>query len=1045
MNRPQQQDLKSTGSYTVAWICALEEEKFCACRKLDEEYDEPEASEHYVVIGCLPAGRHGTNSAACVARDMVRTFPRLRFALMVGIGGGAPTTRNDIRLGDVVVSQPEDGFGGVIQYDLGKLKDGHFHRTGHLNAPPEKLLGLLDDTEDYQQPPTDRLYATDYLHVDGQNCDQCDPQSAVVRPERRSHRALHVHYGNIASGNSVLKDARVRDMYAQDPELNILCFEMEAAGLMNNVPCLVIRGICDYCDSHKNDDWHKYAARAAAAYARELLLVLRPQRVDAMPPWAERVEQELQQVDWEKLLPVQEASFDSYENQHEDQCLPGIRTDLLNIIMKWAQSPHGKSIFWLNGMAGTGKSTISRTIARMLLETNHLGASFFFKRGEGDRGTAKKIPGLSSGVQRVLRDDPDIASKSPREQFKKLLLQPLLTLDQLGRQPPITVIVIDALDECEHDQDIQAIIRLLPSLQEANGVSIRTFMTSRPELPIKLGFLEITGHEYQDLALHEIPEEDRFVMIKRNRNVSEDWPEDYIIQKLVKMSTPLFISAATSRLAELLANQAKYVSKMDKTYMPILTRLLDDQESDELEQQQLLQEFQDIIGVIILLAVPLSINALSVLLGIGADKISNQLDSFQSDPSSFRDFLIQSRTKFLVDEYEKHKAISKSCLDTMQRCLQKDICKLASPDMQRADIKIEYIRRYLPPALQYSCRYWAYHLKQSQLLSSSEVEDVRLFLQKYFLHWVEAMSLLGCISEVVGMLDLLHTDIIVQGDDTILANFLHDAKHFVLKNRQIADKVPLQIYYAGLKCQLSQVREKRSAELHASKGHSSWVQSLAFSPDGQLLASGSRDHTVRLWDPVKGAESQILEGHLDSVQSVAFSHDGLLLASSSDDGAIRLWDPAKSTELKTFESYLDSIHSVAFSPDGKLLAFGSANGKVSLWNIEKGTESHTLEGHSKSVQSVTFSPDGQWLASGSCDHTVRLWDPAAGKESHTLEGHSDWVQSVAFSPDGWLLASSSRDHTVRLWDPAIGKESHTLEGHSDPALGPGNRQSITHS
>lgn len=144
MNRPEQRDPDSADSYTVAWICALEEEYFCACRMLDEEYGGPEISEdnddntyvygriakHYVVIGCLPAGRYGTNSAARVARDIVRTFPRLRFALMVGIGGGAPTTRNDIRLGDVVVCQPKDRFGGVIQYDLGKLMDSHFHKIG---------------------------------------------------------------------------------------------------------------------------------------------------------------------------------------------------------------------------------------------------------------------------------------------------------------------------------------------------------------------------------------------------------------------------------------------------------------------------------------------------------------------------------------------------------------------------------------------------------------------------------------------------------------------------------------------------------------------------------------------------------------------------------------------------------------------------------------------------------------------------------------------------------------------------------------------------
>jgi nucleoside phosphorylase len=311
--------------YTVGWICALREEYYCATRMLDAELDEPDGidnsddntyvygriKEHYVVVGCLPAGRYGTSSATRVARDMVWTFPNLRFALMVGIGGGAPTMQNDVRLGDVVVSQPGHGFGGVVQYDLGKrLQDGRFVKTGQLNAPPDKLLSVMvevqrrhDDTRKpdniaehlermsdmrgYQRPAGDQLYQTDYIHAEGTTFELCDSGALIQRPDRDHHRLANIHYGTIASGNTVLKDAKTRDLYANDPSMNILCFEMEAAGLMNHVPCLVIRGICDYCDSHKNDEWHKYAALTAAAYARELLLLLRLQRVHSMPPWVE--------------------------------------------------------------------------------------------------------------------------------------------------------------------------------------------------------------------------------------------------------------------------------------------------------------------------------------------------------------------------------------------------------------------------------------------------------------------------------------------------------------------------------------------------------------------------------------------------------------------------------------------------------------------------------------------------------------------------------------------------------------------------------------
>lgn len=310
--------------YAIGWICALQEEYEAACRMFDHKFDGPETNEvkdentyafgrisgHNVVIGCLPDGVYGTNSAAIVAKDMVRSFLNLKFALMVGIGGGAPTQERDIRLGDVVVSVPRDRLGGVVQYDFGKrLPNGRFERTGQLNAPPKVLLGAIpeikrrhndprepdriaehlermDDMPEYRRPAQDQLFRVSYKHKGGKSCGSCEDGGLEERPLRSASRKVMVHYGTIASANSVMKDAVERDRYAQDPELNVLCFEMEAAGLSNNFPCLVIRGICDYSDSHKNDEWHKYAALTAAAYARELLHVLKPQKVSVLEPWA---------------------------------------------------------------------------------------------------------------------------------------------------------------------------------------------------------------------------------------------------------------------------------------------------------------------------------------------------------------------------------------------------------------------------------------------------------------------------------------------------------------------------------------------------------------------------------------------------------------------------------------------------------------------------------------------------------------------------------------------------------------------------------------
>lgn len=167
-------------------------------------------------------------------------------------------------------------------------------RRHNDSRKPERIaehVKLMDEVPGYQRPTDDRLYRAEYPHQGGENCSKCEMCEVVQRPPRSSSRVVTVHYGTIASANSVMKNAKDRDEYARDPALNVLCFEMEAAGLMNSFPCLVIRGICDYSDSHKNDQWHNYAALAAAAYARELLCIPKPQKVHGAPSWAGKMEE----------------------------------------------------------------------------------------------------------------------------------------------------------------------------------------------------------------------------------------------------------------------------------------------------------------------------------------------------------------------------------------------------------------------------------------------------------------------------------------------------------------------------------------------------------------------------------------------------------------------------------------------------------------------------------------------------------------------------------------------------------------------------------
>ncbi len=331
-------------TYSVGWICAHPANVVAARAMLDEEHGRPSDAGgddidpnnyflgsiggHNVVIACLPAGSAGSTSAATVAVHMQRTFTRLRIGLLVGVGSGAPSDEADIRLGDVVVSMPTDGAGGIIQYErttaavaLGdgrcqRRNNSSYMRTRCLNKPPTALLTALARlqaehklngsrvneflTEAVQRRPrlrpdfaapvgcADQLFAAQYVHVAAADsstagsgtCKHCDAGMLVRRPNRLSD-GPEVHYGVIASCDVELACGASRDEARR--ELGVLCFEKEAAGLMDNYPCLVIRGIGDYADSHKSARWQTYAAGTAAATAKELLNIMTPRDVEKVP------------------------------------------------------------------------------------------------------------------------------------------------------------------------------------------------------------------------------------------------------------------------------------------------------------------------------------------------------------------------------------------------------------------------------------------------------------------------------------------------------------------------------------------------------------------------------------------------------------------------------------------------------------------------------------------------------------------------------------------------------------------------------------------
>ena len=224
--------------------------------------------------------------------------------------------------------------------------------------------------------------------------------------------------------------------------------------------------------------------------------------------------------------------------------------------------------------------------------------------------------------------------------------------------------------------------------------------------------------------------------------------------------------------------------------------------------------------------------------------------------------------------------------------------------------------------------------------------------------------------------------------------------------------------------------KKFKKDVATLSGHSSWVNSVAFSPDGKILASGSDDYRVKLWDIESKSEIANLSGHNSYVRSVAFSSDGKYLASGSNDYKVKLWDIESKSEIKTLSGHSNYVYSVAFSPDGKILAFGSGDKIIKLWDIESKSEIATLSGHNDYVYSVAFSPDGKYLASGSGDKIIKLWDIESKKEIATLSGHEKGIRGLAFSPDGKILASGSLDGSVRIWDIEKGEEVKKFYEHT---------------
>ena len=498
------------------------------------------------------------------------------------------------------------------------------------------------------------------------------------------------------------------------------------------------------------------------------------------------------------------ASFNAFGKDDDPFCLPNTRVEVLNNMRAWANGDHNRHIFWLSGWAGTGKSTIARTIAREYYDKKCLLASFFFSRGGGDTshagkfvGTiaaqlAQRLPDYKDVLLKAISNDQGIVQRVLRDQWRELIIGPLLQLGTGSLQSPI-ILVIDALDECEREADIGRVLQLLADTQDLGGIRFRVLITSRPEIPIRDGFSRFSNRQRQDLVLHDMSEfiVDHDIALFLKHNLARLGPEEQVIKQLVRKASCLFIWAATAcrficegkrfaakRLAIILESSSTSLTVPEKhlneIYVTVLRHSISPDYTDEEREEQCMM-LRHALGSVAVLFSPLSICSLSKLLRITKQDVDQALEDLHSildvpndnfrplrlHHPSFRDFLLNKDrsgdSNFWVDERQAHKTLADSCIRLMSSSLKQDICGLGTPGVLVTDVDSSRVEQCLSPEVQYACLYWVQHLQKSGAQLYDNDLQAYEFLQEHLLHWLEALGWTQNISEGIIAISSLET------------------------------------------------------------------------------------------------------------------------------------------------------------------------------------------------------------------------------------------------------------------------------------------------
>ncbi|KZP23121.1 WD40 repeat-like protein [Athelia psychrophila] len=740
------------------------------------------------------------------------------------------------------------------------------------------------------------------------------------------------------------------------------------------------------------------------------------------------------------------------------RCLEGTRTALLqNLITDLTAPTPQTNVLWLHGVAGSGKSTISTTVAERLHDRGQLGAFLFFNRNtpaqSGPDGVIRTIAYQLAFSNTILRDaicdaikrDAQIATRSLDAQFEALLLNPLRLYSNKMTGP--MVIILDAFDECGDAESRRALVYLLITNLPLLPHEFCLFITGRPELNLQNAFgshrkiksVSLSAPKWSSTSdvLHYIQHELNVVYQARRASdeLALDWPGMPRIKQFGSRAGDSFIWAATGmrylrtaddldeRLDLLLSQQVFSLSDLYATALRSASNWAPNEISTEICRR--------ILGAVVVGRIPLIDEVVDGILGLersrSCRRILRKLGCLlqwseglpiRSLHASFTDYLADGDAcgdqPWFIDKPKHHADFTIGCLHVMKRLLHFNMCGLKTSCLMNRDVEdiAERVESSIPPSLAYACRFWSEHLRNANRLDHNVRPLILEFFEVFFLYWLEVLSLIGegrAASEAMGAVERYSKD----HEDTV-HRFAKDGIRFV----------------------------GAFASVIAVSAPHVYISTLPFAPSTSVINQHYSSIIKGRLRVTNGARTdwpsceQSIEGHTANVYLVAFSPDGERILSGAWDNSIRIWDALTGKLVAgPFQGHTRNIYSVAFSPDSERVASGSCDNTISIWDVRTGEHiAGPLNGHTSDVCSLAFSLDCKRVASSSLDLSIRIWDARTGTlVAGPFKGHTGPVYSVVFSPEGERVASGSRDKTIRIWDAHTGRLvalAGPFEGHT---------------